>query len=153
MVSQTSSITTPLSESTSSLTICQLPLTICSSLGVLDNPLSFNRMCALFTVLFFRICFNFSPFYHSVILPFQLLEVPFFFGNQLLLTISLLDVSVMAIVRESPLNITSNTILSFIHSWTLVLSTFQIYSWEKNQNLGWLEFTLTFKNTAFLSFV
>ena len=137
MVSQTSGITTPLSESTSSLTIRQLPLTICSSLGVLDNPLSFKRMCALFTVLFFRILFNFSPFYHSVIPPFQLLEVPFFFGNQLL-TISLLDVSVMAIVRESPLNITSNTILSFIHSWTLVLSTFQIYSWEKNWNLGWL---------------
>ena len=130
--------TTSLSESTSSLTICQLPLTVCSGLGVLDNPLSFSRMCALFTVLFFRICFNFSPFYHSVIPPFQLLEVPFFFSNQLLLTISLLDVSVMAIVRESPLNITSNTILSFIHSWTLVLSTFQIYSWEKNQNLGWL---------------
>ena len=130
--------TTSLSKSTSSLTICQLPLTICSSLGVLDNPLSFSRMCALFTVLSFRICFNFLPFYHSVIPPFQLLELPFFFGNQLLLTISLLDVSVMAIVRESPLNITSNTILSFIHSWTLVLSTFQIYSWEKNQNLGWL---------------
>ena len=126
------------SKSTSSLTICQLPLTICSGLGVLDNPLSFSRMCALFTVLSFRICFNFSPFYHSVIPPFQLLELPFFFGNQLLLTISLLDVSVMAIVRESPLNITSNTILSFIHSWTLVLSTFQIYSWEKNRNLGWL---------------
>ena len=130
--------TTSLSKSTSSLTICQLPLTVCSGLGVLDNPLSFSRMCALFTVLSFRICFNFSPFYHSVIPPFQLLELPFFFGKQLLLTISLLDVSVMAIVRESPLNITSNTILSFIHSWTLVLSTFQIYSWEKNQNLGWL---------------
>lgn len=130
--------TTSLSKSTSSLTICQLPLTICSGLGVLDNLLSFSRMCALFTVLSFRICFNFSPFYHSVIPPFQLLELPFFFGNQLLLTISLLDVSVMAIVRESPLNITSNTILSFIHSWTLVLSTFQIYSWEKNRNLGWL---------------
>ena len=108
--------TTSLSESTSSLTICQLPLTICNGLGVLENPLSFSRMCALFTVLSFRICFNFSPFYHSVIPPFQLLELPFFFGNQLLLTISLLDVSVMAIVRESPLNITSNTILSFIHS-------------------------------------
>lgn len=130
--------TTSLSKSTSSLTICQLPLTICSGLGVLDNPLPFSRMCALFTVLSFRICFNFSPFYHSVIPPFQLLELPFFLGNQLLLTISLLDVSVMAIVRESPLKITSNTILSFIHSWTLVLSTFQIYSWEKNRNLGWL---------------
>ena len=68
--------TTSLSESTSSLTICQLPLTICNGLGVLENPLSFSRMCALFTVLSFRICFNFSPFYHSVIPPFKLLEVP-----------------------------------------------------------------------------
>ena len=39
MVSQTSGITTPLSrESTSGLTIRQLPLTIRSGLGVLDNP-------------------------------------------------------------------------------------------------------------------
>ena len=39
MVSQTSGITTPLSrESTSGLTIRQLPLTIGSGLGVLDNP-------------------------------------------------------------------------------------------------------------------
>ena len=63
--------TTSLSESTSGLMICQLPLTICNGLGVLDNPLSFSRMCALFTVLSFRICFNFSPFYHSVIPSFH----------------------------------------------------------------------------------
>ena len=39
MVSQTSGITTPLRrESTFGLTIRQLPLTICSGLGKLDNP-------------------------------------------------------------------------------------------------------------------
>ena len=44
MVSQTSGITTPLSrESTSGLTIRQLPLTIRSGLGVLDNPPNYGH--------------------------------------------------------------------------------------------------------------
>ena len=44
MVSQNSGITTPLShESTSGLTFRQLPLTIRSDLGVLDNPLNYGH--------------------------------------------------------------------------------------------------------------
>ena len=63
MVSQTSGITTPLSrESTSGLTIRQLPLTIRRGLGVLDNPHKpFARRVS--SIPFFLLLFRFTDFY------------------------------------------------------------------------------------------
>lgn len=51
-----------------------------------------------------------------------------------IVTISLLHVSVIAIVRESSRKITSNTILSLIEPWTVVVSTAHIYYEERKHH-------------------